>query len=152
MLIQISLIGGFCLALWITWKRLAQRAISRGEWILWSALWVGGVLIVSVPTITERIAAFIGVGRGVDAVLYAAVALQFYLIFTLIVEHERLKRRMSELVEKLALGTTSPDRTTSPSHAVGYSSSMEEESRVLSVKAPLSKAKLSLAHGESKGD
>lgn len=118
MLIQIFLILGFCLALWITWKRYKQQVVSFWEALGWSLLWLAGTTVVLAPTLSERLAAFFGVGRGVDFVLYAAVAIQFFLIFRLFIQHERLERILTDLVQQDALrglSHASPQPTAKPS-------------------------------------
>ena len=103
MLIQFILILGFVFALWITWRRFRQRVISLGESLAWSVLWLGGAAVSAMPKITEYLAAFFGVGRGVDFILYAAVAIQFFLIFKLFISHEKLERLLTKQVEEKAL-------------------------------------------------
>ena len=103
MLIQILLIVGFCFAIWITWTRYRQTAISLKEAILWSVLWLGGVAVTLIPKITEHLAYVFGVGRGVDLILYLAVAIQFYLIFKLFINNEKLERILTKLVQDNAL-------------------------------------------------
>ncbi|MBU2566464.1 DUF2304 domain-containing protein [Patescibacteria group bacterium] len=115
MLIQVLLIFGFCFAIWITWKRYGQNAISLKEAILWSILWLGGVSVTLIPKITERLALLFGVGRGVDLILYLAVAIQFFLIFKLFVNNEKLERILTKIVQDGALtgSSQSPKNNTS---------------------------------------
>jgi hypothetical protein len=103
MLIQFILVLGFILALWITWKRFRQNIIPLVEALAWSILWLGGAVVSLMPKLTEYLAAIFGVGRGVDLILYAAVAIQFFLIFKLFVSHERLERHLTKLVQEEAL-------------------------------------------------
>ena len=103
MLIQIFLIAGFGLALYVTWKRYVQRVVRLAEAFAWTVLWLGGIGVTLIPKITERLASVFGVGRGVDLILYAAVAIQFFLIFKLFINNERLERKLTELVTRDAL-------------------------------------------------
>ncbi len=104
MLIQFFLIVGFCLALYVTWKRWKQRVIPLLEAVGWSVLWLGGVAVTLIPKITERLASVFGVGRGVDLILYAAVAVLFFLVFKLFISHEKLERKLTDVVRREALG------------------------------------------------
>ncbi|MHB8831223.1 MAG: DUF2304 family protein [Patescibacteria group bacterium] len=108
MLIQILLVLGFVLALWITWKRYRQNVITLIEALGWSILWVGGGVISLLPKLTEYLAAIFGVGRGVDLILYAAVAIQFFLIFKLFVSHEKTERLLTKLVQQQSLQDVIP--------------------------------------------
>lgn len=103
MLIQFILILGFGLALYVTWKRLYQRVIPLAEALAWSVVWVGGIAVTLIPKITERLASVFGVGRGVDLVVYAAVAVLFFLVFKLFVSLERLERKLTDVVRNDAL-------------------------------------------------
>lgn len=103
MLIQIILIIGFGLALYVTWKRTLQRVIPLAEALAWSVVWIGGIAVTLIPKITDRLASIFGVGRGVDLILYAAVAILFFLVFKLFVSHERLERKLTDVVRRDAL-------------------------------------------------
>ena len=103
MLIQILLVGLMAAALVITWRRVRQRIIHVREAIAWSFVWIVASIIVLLPDITTRIANLFGVGRGVDVVIYASVAILFLLIFRLFLQHEKLERTISDLVRETAL-------------------------------------------------
>lgn len=103
MLIQIFLILAFVTAFYVTWKRYSQHVITLAEAVSWSVLWSGGVAVTLIPEITERLASVFGVGRGVDLILYAAVAIQFFLIFKLFINHERMERKLTDMVRNDAL-------------------------------------------------
>jgi hypothetical protein len=103
MLIQFLLILGFVLALIVTWRRFRQNVITIKEALLWSLLWLAGASVTLIPELTERLASLFGVGRGVDLVLYLAVAIQFFLIFKLFILNEQTERKITNLVEREAL-------------------------------------------------
>ncbi|MDF1496529.1 MAG: DUF2304 domain-containing protein [Patescibacteria group bacterium] len=109
MLIQILLILGFVLAFAVTWRRFRQNVISISEALLWSLLWLSGIAVTLIPKITERLASLFGVGRGVDLVLYLAVAIQFFLIFKLFILNEQTERKITNLVEREALSQIKKD-------------------------------------------
>jgi len=103
MLVQFVLIIGFVLILLITWKRYKQKIISFLEALLWSFLWLGAIFIVILPQFTNTIANIFGVGRGADLILYFAISIQFFLIFRLFVQQERLERKITKMIEQIAL-------------------------------------------------
>lgn len=102
-LIQYALFLAFGLALAATLRRGSHGVISRTETMLWSALWIVAAVVVARPEVTSRFAAFVGVGRGVDAVVYASVAALFYLIFRVYVRIDRLERDITSIVRREAL-------------------------------------------------
>lgn len=111
MLIQILLVLGFIFALWITFRRFRQRVISLFEFLAWSILWLGGAIVSVLPKLTEYLAVIFGVGRGVDLILYAAVAIQFFLIFKLFINLEKTERQLTKIVEQNALSTLSSPKS-----------------------------------------
>ena len=111
MLIQILLILGLVLVFAITWRRFSQNIITFREALLWSFLWLSGIAVILIPKITERLASLFGVGRGVDLVLYLAVAIQFFLIFKLFILNEQTERKITNLVEREALSQIKDKQT-----------------------------------------
>ncbi len=111
MLIQFLLILGFVLALIITWRRFRQNIVTIKEAFFWSLLWFAGASITLIPKLTEYLASLFGVGRGVDLVLYLAVAIQFFLIFKLFILHEQIERKITNLVEREALSQLDEHQT-----------------------------------------
>lgn len=103
MLIQFILVATMALALLMTWRRFHQRVIPLREALLWSVLWVAAAGAVMLPWVTTRIAQFVGVGRGADLVLYASVSILFLLVFKLFIEHEKLERKLTDIVRHDAL-------------------------------------------------
>ncbi len=92
--IQIIFISFFLAALWFTWRRKAYA---------WSILWILASIIILLPQSTTVIAHAVGVGRGVDVVVYASIAILFVLIFRLYIAVERLERQLTEMVKRDAL-------------------------------------------------
>ncbi len=76
------------------------RLAGLGAWlVLWCALVVIGLL----PHTATAVAQFLGVGRGVDVVIYASLGALFYLVFRLFVRLEETDREITRLVRMQAL-------------------------------------------------
>jgi hypothetical protein len=71
--------------------------------LFWSLLFGSATVIVLFPILTSDIANKLGVGRGVDVVVYASIAVLFYLVFRLYIYLQDLKQEITELVKKIAL-------------------------------------------------
>ncbi len=97
--LTIVLLGAFLL----TWKRARQQAIRKSEACIWSVLWMGSVIMVWRPETSTQLAHWVGVGRGVDLIMYVSVTLLLILVFQLHVAHVRLERTLTELVRRQAL-------------------------------------------------
>ena len=71
--------------------------------MFWTLIWVIGIIGILHPATTSRIASLIGVGRGVDAIIYLALSLLFYLVFRLYVMIEDVRREITTLVREISL-------------------------------------------------
>jgi hypothetical protein len=109
-LIQILLIVAFVAAFVGTVRRGRSGAISRTEMLGWSLLWIGAAAVTLRPDLASRFAALVGVGRGADAVLYAAVVGLFYLLFRVYLRIDKLERDISTLVRRDALEAHRTDK------------------------------------------
>ena len=70
---------------------------------VWSVVWIGIAFIIWRPEVTNLLANVVGVGRGADLMLYAAVIVLLLLVFHLHIAHDRLERQLTELVRREAL-------------------------------------------------
>lgn len=105
MLIRILLWIVLALALAMTWRRAKQGAVRFLEAAAWSVVWVAAGVVVARPEVTTSVAQFLGLGRGADLILYAAVITLLILVFQLHVAHHKLERQLTELVRREALDT-----------------------------------------------
>lgn len=73
--------------------------------LFWVIFWIALISIVSLPTaFLDRFSQFIGIGRGVDLVMYASIALLFFVVFKLHIKIESMKRDITEVARKQTLG------------------------------------------------
>lgn len=84
-------------------RRFRAGALGRVGLIFWLLLWLTIGTLVWVPQITNRIASFLGVGRGADAIFYVSIVALFYTIFRLYGKLENLEHQLSDLVKRIAL-------------------------------------------------
>lgn len=84
-------------------RRFRKREMSARWFALWVALWVGASIVVLIPKTSERIAAILGVGRGVDVVMYLSIAALFYFMFRIMTRIDRMERDITKIVREVAL-------------------------------------------------
>lgn len=101
--IQILLILSLLVATAITWRRAKEGVIRFREAILWTLVWIAAGVVIILPETTSAVAHLLGVGRGVDLVLYASVVLLFFLVFKLFTSLDRLEKILTDIVRKDAL-------------------------------------------------
>lgn len=87
----------------MTVRRAWQQAIRWREALVWTLLWGGIGAVIWRPDATTAVARLVGIGRGADLVLYAAVIGLLIMVFQLHVAHGRLERQLTELVRQKAL-------------------------------------------------
>lgn len=103
MLIQIIFVPIMLAALFVTWRRAWQRVIRLLEAFVWTLVWGGAAVTISLPMVSSRLAQVFGIGRGVDLVVYASVAFLYLLVFRLFVEHVKVERQLTLIVRREAL-------------------------------------------------
>lgn len=103
MLIQILVIVFAFFVVVRTAYRYAKKDITAKEFFFWLLIWLGISVIVLLPRLTEYLAKFLGVGRGVDAILYISVIGLVYALFRVMMKIEHLEQEITTIVRELAL-------------------------------------------------
>lgn len=101
--IQAVIIAIAAIALGGAIRRFSRREISLRRLLAWVVLWSAAAVVVLVPRTSERLAAALGVGRGVDVVIYLSIALLFYLQYRLFSRLDRIERDITKIVREQAL-------------------------------------------------
>lgn len=85
------------------WLRAREGSIGWGMFLFWTAIWLLAILAVIRPEFTTTVANELGVGRGVDAVVYTSIVILFYLNFRSNVLIENLRHEITKLTREIAL-------------------------------------------------
>lgn len=83
--------------------RYKDKSIKAIEFFFWSVVWIGVIALALFPGIFTALSKFIGIGRGVDILLYFGMIILFYLIFRLYVKIENQKKELTLLVREFAV-------------------------------------------------
>lgn len=102
-LIQVLIVLFAAYALSRAVSRFRAGELALGQVAVWAALWVGVGIVAALPQTASIAAAFVGVGRGVDLVMYCALIALFYATFRMFVRQERMERELTALVRAIAL-------------------------------------------------
>lgn len=103
MLIQIILVLVVAVIILRLIFQLRHKAISLAEFFGWFLIWLVAIVIVLYPQITSFLAIKVGVGRGVDLVVYVSLILIFYLLFRLLIRIEKTEKEITKIVRRDAL-------------------------------------------------
>lgn len=102
-LVQFVLLGVIAVIAVHVALRRRRGEIGRGVALAWLAFWALAALAVVFQSLTTELAHRLGVGRGVDVVIYFSLVAIFYILFRVLVKIERLNRDVSELVRQMAI-------------------------------------------------
>ncbi len=87
----------------VVFIRFRNKELTRVQFLFWLLVWILAGLLVIDPGIPQGIADRIGVGRGVDLVMYGALLFLFYCTFRLFLHLERIERDITKIVRHIAL-------------------------------------------------
>ncbi len=103
MLVQFFLLLFVLFALTRVVVRYRAREVRAREFFFWLMFWIVGGVVIAWPNVANRFADVLGVGRGVDVIIYFALLFVFYILFRLVARMERMERDITLLVRKKAL-------------------------------------------------
>lgn len=101
--IQIIIIIFAIFALSRTYLRLHDNKITKGEFALWTFVWISVVIVAFIPQVIVTLSDLFGLGRGLDLAVMTSIILLLYLIFKSYVRIEMIEQDLTELIRKLAL-------------------------------------------------
>jgi hypothetical protein len=101
--IQIILFLFLSFAISRVYLRAKEGTLKIGEILFWGGLFTLATVGIFDPRFTTFAAKQLGIGRGVDVVLYLSIILLFYLIFRTNVMMENLHHEITKLVQEIAL-------------------------------------------------
>ena len=79
-----------------TLGKYKKRLISWRLTIFWFCFWIAAGILFWLPALSDRLAAFLEVGRGADAITYIAFVLLFYLVCKIFLRFESLERQLTD--------------------------------------------------------
>ncbi|MEZ5293969.1 MAG: DUF2304 domain-containing protein [Vicinamibacterales bacterium] len=85
---------------------VALRRFARAHHIaslVFAALWIAAVVVVVDPELSTRAARLVGIGRGVDLVIYALLSLFLWAHYQQYLRYKRLEHQVTRLVREMAI-------------------------------------------------
>ncbi|HCC23136.1 TPA: DUF2304 domain-containing protein [Candidatus Falkowbacteria bacterium] len=102
-LFQLLIIGFLFITFYRLIKKVRDRQVSQGLFLIWFVLWLAVGVLVIFPSLMSRMAELSGIGRGVDLAIYIAIIILLYTQFKLYHRLEEQDKRISHLVRKIAI-------------------------------------------------
>lgn len=84
-------------------NRLKNKQIGLVNFLIWLIFWITGGVVIFYPEASDYLARFLGVGRGVDVIIYFSLILLFYFIFYFTVRLRIIEQQITEIVRKISL-------------------------------------------------
>lgn len=102
-LFQIAAIIAFVLLIVVTVSQMKRRRLTPRAGALWLLLWAGGIVATVEPQILVAAARMVGIGRGVDLVIYLSLGAIFALLLMMYVRFRRIDEQLTTIVRHLAI-------------------------------------------------
>lgn len=102
-IIQIVLIIFLWFALSRVILQFRQRQISPLLFTFWGVIFTSAIFAVFLPEQTTWLAEFVGIGRGVDLMVYGSIVVLFYLVFRAYILLEDIRHEITQAVREIAL-------------------------------------------------
>ncbi|AEF96958.1 DUF2304 domain-containing protein [Methanotorris igneus] len=83
--------------------QIRNRNMNLDEGIFWIFVWTLVVVVLVFPQTLDYLARVLGVGRGVDAIIYLSIVALFYLIYRMYAKMEHLEREITKVVREIAI-------------------------------------------------
>ena len=83
--------------------RYKDQSIKTNELVFWTVIWGGVICVAIFPSIFVTLSKFLGIGRGVDTLIYTGMIILFYALFRVYVKVEAQQREMTKLVREIAI-------------------------------------------------
>ncbi len=101
--VQIIVVVFVLFALSRAWLRFKDSKIKWQELIFWNVVWIGALIVVFLPQSANFLAGLLGIGRGVDVIIYGGLIIVFYLVFRLYVKVENIEQEITTMTREVAL-------------------------------------------------
>jgi len=103
LLIQIFILAFVAFALWRTVGRFRAGELKRSALALWLLFWLALATVTALPQSASWFASVVGVGRGVDAAVYLAIIVLYYLMFRIFLRLEKIDHDITLVVREMGL-------------------------------------------------
>ena len=95
-----------CIALYHTYLGAKRNKLSKPFLTIWLSFWLLILLTIFNLDKLSLLAQTLGIGRGVDLVIYLSLIFLFYQIYHLIINQKTLTKQITQLTREIALQNT----------------------------------------------
>jgi len=80
-----------------------KSKISLVAFLVWFLLWLAVLIVFWLPDTTSYLAAWLGIGRGADLVVYVSILVIFYMVFKIFVRLNKIDEEITKVVRNDAI-------------------------------------------------
>ncbi|WP_459201491.1 DUF2304 family protein [Methanococcus sp. CF] len=80
-----------------------KSTISPFTALMWILGWIFVMIMVSFPDFLGKIAHILGIGRGIDFLVYFGIIILFFLVYKSYLRAEHLEREITTIVSEIAI-------------------------------------------------
>ncbi len=84
-------------------RNFLNKKISKIDFIGWLCFWLIALTIVIYPDITNWLARFLGIGRGADVIIYFALIIIFYFLFSFSRKLRSMEKSITDVVREISI-------------------------------------------------
>ncbi|MFT4310778.1 MAG: DUF2304 domain-containing protein [Candidatus Woesearchaeota archaeon] len=85
-----------------TFFQFKRYDMTIPEYMFWNMAWLGLIVISLFPELTSPLAKLLGIGRGVDIIIYLSIIVLFYMVFKLYYKIIKIEQDITKLVRELS--------------------------------------------------
>lgn len=103
LLIQIILVAIIITIIFYSILRFKNDDLDSKRLFFWIIFWLVAIMVIIWPNFTVLIANYVGIGRGVDLIVYGSLIFIFYSLFRLLIRIEKLEKNLTQLVRQKSI-------------------------------------------------
>jgi len=103
MLLQIIITILVIIALSVIVNKKKANKLSLGQAFTWGIMWLIVLIVFWYPESTNYLANTLGIGRGADLIIYAAILVMFYMLFRMYLTIDKLSSDITKVVRKVGI-------------------------------------------------
>ena len=84
-------------------RRVKRRELGAGEFTIWASFWLLVLGASLWPHATDRVAWWLGIGRGADLLVFLSIVTLFSLAWWLLTRVQKIEREITAIVRETAL-------------------------------------------------
>jgi hypothetical protein len=101
-ILKIFIVAVLSLSLFRLVRFELKNTINIRTFFFWAAILIGSVVFLVYPTISEKVATLLGIGRGVDSIFFLSILLLLYLNFQLYMRIQKMDQTMTTLTQNIS--------------------------------------------------